>query len=290
MTATEMAGQAATDAGVLSPARRLARTPVLGRALLVLYRLGIAGRPVTRALRDAARWLATSRETTNFTYDLTPHNEAQLAAFVAEVAGIGYDEAAAYLAELATDEVLRRHIREATRASADAQIADPEPRYGRRLGWYALVRALRPRVVVETGVDKGLGACVLAAALERNAAEGHPGFYTGIDLNPAAGALFTGRYAERGRIVVGDAVERLKEIENIDFFVQDSDHSAAYEAREYETIESRLSEGAVVLGDNAHVTDALLQFSRRTERRFLFFAERPAAHWYPGSGIGAAFF
>ena len=35
--------------------------------------------------------------------------------------------------------------------------------YGRRLGWYALVRALKPRTVVETGADKGLGSCVLAA-------------------------------------------------------------------------------------------------------------------------------
>jgi predicted O-methyltransferase YrrM len=99
----------------------------------------------------------------------------------------------------------------------------------------------------------------------------------------------SGRYARFGRILTGDSIECLKRVERIDLFVQDSDHSADYEAREYETIESRLCEGAVVLSDNAHVTDALLQFGRRTGRRYLFFAERPANHWYRGSGIGALF-
>jgi len=275
--------------GGLTWARRLARTPVVGPALIALLRLWIAARHVGRAALAALRWLGASRETTNFTYDLTPLNLGQLAAFVATVANVEIERAEGYLRELAEDEALRDHIARATAASPDAHFADARPRYGRRLGWYALVRALRPGVVVETGVDKGLGACVLAAALERNAAEGHPGFYYGIDRNPAAGYLLSGRYTRCGRILLGDSVEQLKEIERIDFFVHDSDHAAAYEAREYETIESRLTEGAIVLSDNAHGTDELRAFARRTRRRFLFFAERPADHWYPGGGIGAAF-
>jgi predicted O-methyltransferase YrrM len=270
-------------------ARRLARTPVVGPALIAGLRLWIAARHVGRSARAAARWLVASRETTNFTYELTPLNLGQLAAFVAAVADIGIERAEAYLREVAEDEGLRDHIARVTAASPDAHFADTTPRYGRRLGWYALVRALRPGVVVETGVDKGLGACVFAAALERNAAEGHPGFYCGIDRNPAAGYLLAGRYARFGQLLLGDSIEQLKGVERIDFFVHDSDHAAAHEAREYETVESRLSEGAIVLSDNAHCTDELRAFARRTGRRFLFFAERPADHWYPGGGIGAAF-
>lgn len=275
--------------GGVTRARRLARTPLLGPALIAGLRFVLALRHVGRAARDAARWLGASRETTNFTYDLTPLNLGQLAAFVAAVADVEIERAEMYLRELAEDQALREHIARATAASPDAHFADATPRYGRRLGWYALVRALRPGVVVETGVDKGLGACVFAAALERNAADGHPGLYYGIDRNPAAGYLLAGRYARFGQLLVGDSIERLKELERIDFFLHDSDHAAAYEAREYETVESHLSEGAIVLSDNAHCTDELCAFARRTGRRFLFFAERPADHWYPGGGIGAAF-
>ena len=75
---------------------------------------------------------------------------------------------------------------------------------------------------------------------------------------------------------------------NIDLFINDSDHSAEYEEREYACVASKLSPQAVLLGDNAHVTDKLYQFAAATGRRFLFFSEKPANHWYPGAGIGAA--
>lgn len=273
----------------LTLARRLARTPVLGPAALALRRTGIAAGHVARAAGAVGRWLATSREVTNFTYDLTARSREQLAAFVAHVAEVPLARAEALLEEIEGDETLREHVRAATAASPDRRMADPLPRYGRRLGWYALTRALRPRVVVEAGVDKGLGAVVFAAALERNSAEGAPGFYWGLDRNPAAGFLLGGPYARCGRVLIGDAIELLKEIDGIGLFLHDSDHSAAYEAREYETLEGRLAEGALVLSDNAHVTPALYEFARRSGRRYLFFAEQPRGHWTPGAGIGAAF-
>ena len=171
----------------------------------------------------------------------------------------------------------------------DAIVADLDMGYGRRIGWYALVRALKPRTVVETGVDKGLGSCVLAAALLRNRAEGYQGQYFGTDINPRAGWLFQGAYRQAGEILYGDSIESLERMQSqIDLFINDSDHSAEYEEREYACIASKLSNSAVVLGDNSHVTDKLYQFAVSTDRHFLFFSEKPADHWYPGAGIGAA--
>jgi predicted O-methyltransferase YrrM len=171
-----------------------------------------------------------------------------------------------------------------------SRTADPVPRFARRIGWYALVRCLKPKVVVETGVDKGLGSVVLTAALLRNGLEGHPGRYYGTDINPKAGYLLKEPYAAAGKILIGDSIESLKKLgETIDLFINDSDHSAGYEGREYETVERSLAPGAVVIGDNAHVTDELLRFARRTGRTFLYFQERPKDHWYPGGGIGVAF-
>ena len=52
---------------------------------------------------------------------------------------------------------------------------------------------------------------------------------------------------------------------------------------------SKLSKNAVVLADNAHVSDRLKQFADTQGFQFLYFQEKPSQHWYPGAGIGAAF-
>jgi len=131
---------------------------------------------------------------------------------------------------------------------------------------------------------------VLAAALLRNREEGHEGRHFGTDIDPGAGFLLTGEYAEVGEILYGDSIESLTGLdETIDVFINDSDHSADYEALEYVAVAGKLAENAVVIGDNAHVTDKLFKFARSTGRRFLYFREIPADHWYSGAGIGFAY-
>ncbi len=253
-------------------------------------RLSVASSYVEPPLRQVFSWLFQSREVTNFTYDLTDTNKDYLAAMISVVTRAPVAQVRSYVDEPAGDEELLEHVRSCTLQSAQRDTADPECQFGRRLGWYAFVRVLRPRVVVETGVDKGLGSVLLASALARNAHEGSQGTYYGTDTNPAAGYLLQGRYREHGTILYGDSIESLKVLSSkIDLFINDSDHSADYEAREYETVRAKLAPGAIVLGDNCHCTDALYRFSLRTGRRFLFFAERPEQHWYPGAGIGVSF-
>ena len=168
--------------------------------------------------------------------------------------------------------------------------SDIEINYGRRLGWYTFVRVLKPRIVVETGVDHGVGSCVLASALLRNISEGYAGKYYGTEIRSEAGQFFTGKYAAAGKILYDDSIESLKNLdEKIDLFVNDSDHSSEYEFREYLTIAEKLSCRSVILGDNAHVTDCLSRFSREVGRNFIFFAEKPDLHWYPGAGIGISY-
>jgi predicted O-methyltransferase YrrM len=232
-------------------------------------------------------WVLHSREDSNFTYDITPQNRDYLAATVAAVTGIGLDEARGYIAE--PDGEPLRYV---ARRLVELGIGDIDrtPAFGRRLGWYAIARALKPRVIVETGVERGMGSVLLCAALKRNAEEGHAGRYYGTDVHPAAGALFGEPWAAFGRILYGDSIASLERLgETIDLFINDSDHSADYEYREYRTVRDRLSSRAIILGDNAHVTDKLLQFSAETGRRFLFFKEQPRDHWYPGAGIGISY-
>lgn len=242
------------------------------------------------ALLESFKWLFSSRENTNHTYDITDHNKLYIATMCSVVTGISTSTLHGYIDELSQDQQLRDHIRHATENATFATHADPIAKFGRRICWYVLTRALKPKLVVETGVDKGLGSCVLAAALLRNRADGYPGQYLGTDISPSAGFLFSGQYAEAGEILYADSIKSLKTISTpIDLFINDSDHSAEYEAREYECIAHLLNDRSVIIGDNAHATDKLCQFANKSQRKFIFIPEWPREHWYPGAGVGIAF-
>ena len=255
-------------------------------------RAGLGLKTAGRVVRGVLEWLLYSNENTNWTYDLSPRNLLHLANMVALVTNRPVDEIKKYVGEPDADAELREHIASTlTNGPAERSgLSDPVPRWGRRIGWYAVVRALKPKLVVETGVDKGLGAVLLCSALARNANEGQEGRYIGTDINPAAGYLLGGSYGKFGEIRYGDSIDTLKTITDpVDVLINDSDHSADYEYREYQTLASIFHPKSVILGDNAHSTDMLMQFASETGRQFLFFRELPQGHWYPGAGIGFAF-
>jgi GT2 family glycosyltransferase len=245
---------------------------------------------VSRPLQELIAWLGTSSETTNLTYDLAPENSLHLAWMLSLVTGTPLPIIGEFLSELEQDLGLKHHIKTKTVQSSRRLTADADAKYGRRVGWYALVRALKPQIVVETGVDKGLGTCVLAAALMKNRAEGHEGYLYATEIDPSAGFLFAAPYDQVGKIIYGDSITTLRGMTKpIDLFIADSAHSAEYERGEYETVMNRLSPHAVVVSDNAHVTQELAHFAERTGRQFLYFQERPQAHFYPGAGMGIAY-
>ena len=212
--------------------------------------------------------ILTTGETHNFTYDLTHANKLYLSETIACVTRRPTLEIASYVDEVAETPHLQAH------------------HFGRRLGWYAIARATKPRVIVETGIERGHGALILCEAIKRNGI----GRYYGTDIDPKAGLLIRNGYSDIATVIFGDSIKSLKAMtEPIDLFINDSDHSAEYEAREYQTVAGMLSKEAIILGDNAHVTEELAKFSRQTGRQFLFFQERPKDHWYPGAGIGISF-
>jgi predicted O-methyltransferase YrrM len=263
---------------------------MLGRVLLVPWRLKNALRTSCPPVGQAFVWALRSREHYNYSYDLQPLNLQYLASFVSVVTGRPFDEIESYLREIDSDQALKQHVVSRNRQHKERYVADPEARFGRRMGWYAMIRAAKPRLVVETGVDKGLGSVVLAAALMRNTAEGHSGRLVALDINPNAGYLLTKPYTQVAEMMYGDSLESIARLQDkVDFFIHDSDHSAEHERKELHAIEAKLTPNAFVLSDNADCTDELLKFALGTGRRFLFFAEKPKNHWWPGDGIGVAF-
>jgi hypothetical protein len=238
-------------------------------------------------LKYIRRWIWKRTENSNFYYDISELNKIHLGHFLSHILKTPYEQVMEYFHELESDEDLKKHIEIGLNKYGQDFI---RIEYGRRLGWYAVVRALKPNLVVETGVHQGVGACVLTSALIRNFAEGHSGAYIGTDISQNAGKLLSGKYKSMGKIVFGDSIESLNRITGeIGVFINDSDHSAEYEAAEYEAVTGLLSDSCVMIGDNSHVTTKLSDYSRKHGRDFLFFSEKPKNHWYPGAGIGFSF-
>lgn len=227
----------------------------------------------------ARQWIKSSGRPDNFYYGLTPRNTEHLISTLAYIFGSPRERVSALASELGSSTAVQE-------ASTKLGI-DSHRLYGRRLGWYIVTRLTQPTLVVETGVHDGIGAVILTEALRRNAEDGAPGAYRGTDIDPRAGWLLHAPDVD-AKVLYGDSITSLEKLEpaSVDLFINDSDHSAEYEYREYRVMTTRLSPRGVILGDNAHATDSLLDYSVEAGREFVFFDERPAGHWYPGAGIG----
>jgi predicted O-methyltransferase YrrM len=243
--------------------------------LLSAYPKAVATRP-----RAALNYLIHDREFTNLTYEI--ENEDELAAFVATALGRPVPEIAAFIAEPRSDERLLGSLQRALAARSDR---NDEPLFGRRLAWYAVIRALQPEVVVETGVHDGLGSALLLRAVELNGS----GRLIGFDVDDQSGWLVPAELRERYELVLGDVRETLpKTLEGlaVDLFIHDSLHTYEHEAFELREALKHAADGIVLVSDNAHATEALRDVCAESGLSFSLFLERPRAHFYPGAGVG----
>jgi predicted O-methyltransferase YrrM len=154
---------------------------------------------------------------------------------------------------------------------------------------YWLVRQVKPRTIVQTGVCNGLSASFMMLALAKNGPEGTLNV---IDLPPVfnpddpawtvegkvygvvipegktTGWLVPDAYRGRFRVWNGDARELLPklvdELDAIDFFYHDSDHTYDHMMFEFREAKKKLTPGGLVVGDdiswNASVWDFADEF------------------------------
>jgi len=229
-------------------------------------------------------FLLFDKEITNFTYEIS--NVDELISFLSIEMNIDESIVRRYAQELEADQDLRNSLETRLRLREDR---NPRALYGRRIGWYCVVRVRKPQLVVETGTRDGLGASVLARGLFQNAQEGHPGELLTFDIDSGAGWLLNSALAGNFQVIIGntrtvlpDSLSGLR----VDLFIHDSDHHYEHETFEMETIFPLLGDSAIILSDNAHASNAMVDFCRKHGLRFAFWKERTKKHFYPGGGIG----
>lgn len=257
----------------------------LGFIAGVLVRFWLVLRNLSLLATQSARWLANSREHTNFTYELSALNRLYLAHWVANVAEVSVGTCLQLFTEIESDHLFQQQVECATKRSSKRWLSDRTPKLGRRLAWYALVRLFKPDCVIETGCDKGLGTLVLLRALEKNAS----GHVYSIDVNPRAGWLLEGYPATRVTLLIGDSLEEISNLPESSFgiFLHDSLHTYEHEKAEFELARSKFRKG-LFLSDNSEASSALADWAHANNLTFHFFAEDPEGAWPPGGGIGLA--
>ena len=154
---------------------------------------------------------------------------------------------------------------------------------------YWLVRQARPRIIVQTGVCNGLSAAFMMLALVKNGPEGR---LRVIDLPPVfdpddpawtvagtvygvvipegktSGWLVPDAYRDRFEVWNGDAKDLLPkmvdEVDTIDFFFHDSDHTYHHMMFEFHEVKRKLTKGGLLVSDdvswNASVWDFADEF------------------------------
>lgn len=255
----------------------------LKRHCLWPYRHYLIRHPIRSALY-LPHFVLVDREITNFTYDIS--NAGEIPAFLSACMQVDASVPARYVEELQNDSVFRQELRTQLQNRRDR---NPEPKFGRRIGWYSIVRMIKPKLIVETGTHDGLGAAVLARALQRNRQEGSDGHLFTLDLDAQSGWLLTGEWKSQLTRILGDTRETLARAisgKMVDLFIHDSNHSYEHEMFEFTTVLPHMGDRAVLISDNAHVSSAMKDFCSQHGLPFAFFREKPARHFYHGAGIG----
>jgi hypothetical protein len=235
-----------------------------------------AGKPLR-----SARYVLWSPEVDTFTYAIANADE------MAERLGAVLDRPAAELQGFITE-----------------ALEDPElgPRLTRDIGWrvlfmkrrpplpshhlsaWAIIRAIKPAIVVETGILDGLGSRTMLRAIQLNQAEGSPGRLISFDVMPGAGALVPERLRTAWSPVYEPTPEafpaHLDGLE-VGLFLHDSVQTAEHLGAEAETILPRMESRGVMM-TVAGWTGTLEELGEKTGGRSRTFRERPLDHFYAG--------
>jgi hypothetical protein len=172
-------------------------------------------------------------EIESYTYELA--DERGFVTELARTLGRPRAELLRYAEEIRRDPELNEHLARHTRWRFDVKRRLP---LGNRLGWYLMVRARKPGLVVETGIYRGLGSLVLLRALERNRQEGFPGELMSFDITSAAGDLVRPEVRGGWRRFTGSTQELLEpalEGRQVDMLFQDTPHTEENQRFEFGT-------------------------------------------------------
>jgi predicted O-methyltransferase YrrM len=229
-----------------------------------------------------------SKELSTFTYNLTANNIEYLLHEISIITNMSYNNIENYYNEIRNNDRLITFVINAIKDSNYKSIKDARCEFGSRIAYYCIIRALKPEVVVENGVELGYTGIVLCTALLKNKSEGNSGKYYGFDKDPNAGFLISQKpYDDIACLIYGESLTTLASFNQpIDFYFSDGGRSYYYEKEEFRLLKEKLCKDGIVVSNKLNFSNALSQLAKEMHKKLIYFREEPLDHWYPGSHIG----
>lgn len=157
---------------------------------------------------------------------------------------------------------------------------------------YLVCRAMKPAVVLETGVAYGVNSAFVLKALEQN----RTGTLHSVDLPPLGrdadrfvGALIPQPLRNRWRLYRGISKrllpKLLPQLGQVDVFIHDSLHTYRNMRREFQTVLPYLAPRAVVIADDVEGNRAFYEWVMRTQPAFWATVKQGEKERFLGLGV-----
>ena len=166
--------------------------------------------------------------------------------------------------------------------------------FGRRLLWYILVRCLKPNLVIESGIDKGLGSTLLIYAQYKNMQEMNDGDfkYIGTDIIKKKNFIFNKNNSKfkKYQFIFQDTLNFLKNFNDKKkiIYISDAEHNYDFELKEFNLIKKNLADDSLIISDNN--SGSLSTFSIENNKKLIYFHEKTKNFWYDGGTSSISYF
>lgn len=235
--------------------------------------------------RAGLRYVLLDPETESFTFELD--NELEVVDTLAVALRAPREDLLRYAEETHTDPELHERLTRHLRWRFDVKHRPP---LGNRLVWYLIARALKPELIVETGIYHGLGSLVLLRALARNAAEGSPGELMSFDVSPRAGVMVREGMREPWRRFTGRTNELLEPAlagRSVGMLIHDTPHTEENQRLEFGAAISHAASRLVIV-DSSGWMPTLPEMCAEHNGSYRRVQLRSRGHVYPGASIAFA--
>lgn len=165
--------------------------------------------------------------------------------------------------------------------------------FGRRLIWYLLARTIKPNLIIESGIDKGLGSSLLCYAQFKNREEKQNDYrYIGVDIAKKNKFYFDKKnnLFSNFEFIYEDSIKFLNKFseKNKIMYISDAEHNYDFEIKEYNLIKKQFKNGSIIISDNN--SGSLNDFSKTNNKKISKFKEKSKNFWYKGATTTISYF
>jgi hypothetical protein len=161
------------------------------------------------------------------------------------------------------NESAKRNLRYAFKKSINPKSEEMLVSFEEAMSLYLIIRLMRPKIVVETGVSAGRSSAFMLQAIEDNSY----GYLYSIDPDPNAGYAIPGVLKKRWFFIPKKSSEALPSIlerlNQVDMFLHDSLHTYENMMYEFETIWPFITKNGVMLSDGIDFNKAFQEFCKK---------------------------